>query len=233
MGLGAVVQDHEGTILGWFGLLLPRDVAEDVLREGKKCINELESLTVALTVRLCAAILLQRHVVFYLDNEAARVTLLRMQSENAMLDAVAKISAVHESELSCIPWYARVPSRSNIADAPSLTHSALIADVRIIKHFHLPKAKMQQELQYSRHDLDYAYRQKDHRITQLKSKVELEINHSLHHGLPLTADHINHTLLREVSELFPTATSAHTNRGQTKSTVQGHLCCVERAVDPP
>ncbi|CAE7610463.1 unnamed protein product [Symbiodinium natans] len=119
MGLGAVVQDHEGTILGWFGLLLPRDVAEDILREGKKCINELESLTVALTVRLCAAILLQRHVVFYLDNEAARVTLLRMQSENAMLDAVAKISAVHESELSCIPWYARVPSRSNIADAPS------------------------------------------------------------------------------------------------------------------
>ncbi|CAE7238885.1 unnamed protein product [Symbiodinium natans] len=98
-----------------------------------------------------------------------------------------------------------------------LTHSALIADVRIIKHFHLPKAKMQQELQYSRHDLDYAYRQKDHRITQLKSKVELEINHSLHHGLPLTADHINHTLLREVSELFPTATSAHTNRGQTKA----------------
>ena len=119
MGLGAVVQDHEGTILGWFGLVLPRDVAEDVLRDGKKCINELESLTVALTVRLCAAILLQRHVVFYLDNEAARVTLLRMQSENAMLDAVAKISAVHEAELSCIPWYARVPSRSNIADAPS------------------------------------------------------------------------------------------------------------------
>ncbi|CAE7279311.1 unnamed protein product [Symbiodinium natans] len=98
-----------------------------------------------------------------------------------------------------------------------LTHSALIADVRIIKHFHLPKAKMQQELQYSRHDLDYAYRQKDHRITQLKSKVELEINHSLNHGLPLTADHINHTLLREVSDLFPTATSAHTNRGQTKA----------------
>ncbi|CAE7214543.1 Pol [Symbiodinium natans] len=98
-----------------------------------------------------------------------------------------------------------------------LTHSALIADVRIIKHFHLPKAKMQQELQYSRHDLDYAYRQKDHRITQLKSKVELEINHSLNNGLPLTADHINHTLLREVSDLFPTATSAHTNRGQTKA----------------
>ncbi|CAE7243947.1 unnamed protein product [Symbiodinium natans] len=116
MGLGAVVQDHEGTILGWFGLMLPRDVAEDVLRDGNKCINELESLTVALTVRLCAAILLQRHVVFYLDNEAARVALLRMQSENAMLDAVAKISAVHEAELSCIPWYARVPSRSNIAD---------------------------------------------------------------------------------------------------------------------
>ncbi|CAE7247004.1 unnamed protein product [Symbiodinium natans] len=98
-----------------------------------------------------------------------------------------------------------------------LTHSALIADVRIIKHFHLPKAKMQQELQYSRHDLDYAYRQKDHRITQLKSKVELEINHSLNHGLPLTADHINHTLLREVSDLFPTATSAHTNRGHAKA----------------
>ena len=71
MGLGAVVQDQEGTTLGWFGLMLPRDVAEDILRDGSKCINELESLTVALCVRLCATVLLQRHVVFYLDNDTA------------------------------------------------------------------------------------------------------------------------------------------------------------------
>ena len=38
-----------------------------------------------------------------------------------------------------------------------MTHNALVADVRIVRHFHLPRSTMQQAPPYSAKDLDNAY----------------------------------------------------------------------------
>ena len=76
MGLGAVLLNQEGCILAWFGVLLPPSFAVALTSNKQKVINELESLTVLLSFALCKPLLQERHVMSYIDNEAARVTLL-------------------------------------------------------------------------------------------------------------------------------------------------------------
>ena len=57
--------------------------------------------------------------IIYLDNEAARVTLLRVKSNSPALELLAGICGRLELEMQCMPWYGRVPSKSNPADDPS------------------------------------------------------------------------------------------------------------------
>ena len=132
MGLGAVLLNQEGCVLAWFGVLLPPPFALALTSNKQKVINELESLTVLLSFALCKPLLQERHVMSYIDNEAARVTLLRMSSESQALTLLAGACAVLEDQLAMVPWYGRVPSRSNIADKPSrLDFTGLRPDVRI------------------------------------------------------------------------------------------------------
>ena len=132
MGLGAVLLNQEGRILAWFGVLLPEHLATALTSGKTKVINELESLTVLLSFTLCKHLLQERHVMSYIDNEAARVTLLRMSSESQALTLLAGACAVLEDQLAMVPWYGRVPSRSNIADKPSrLNFHGLPPEARI------------------------------------------------------------------------------------------------------
>ncbi|CAE7270489.1 unnamed protein product [Symbiodinium sp. CCMP2592] len=139
MGLGSVLMNQEGHILAWFGVLLPLSLAETLMSNKQKVINELESLVVLLSYALCKPLLQERQVMSYIDNEAARVTLLRMSSESQALTLLASACAVLEDQLAMVPWYARVPSRSNIADKPSrldftgLRPDARIPDTRVIE----------------------------------------------------------------------------------------------------
>ena len=85
-----------------------------------------------LSFALCKPLLQERHVMSYIDNEAARVTLLRMSSKSQALTLLAGACAVLEDQLAMVPWYGRVPSRSNIADKPSrLDFTGLRPDARI------------------------------------------------------------------------------------------------------
>ena len=139
MGLGAVLLNQEGCVLAWFGVLLPPRFAVALTSNKQKVINELESLTVLLSFALCKPLLQERHVMSYIDNEAARVTLLRMSSESQALTLLAGACAVLEDQLAMVPWYGRVPSRSNIADKPSrldftdLRPDARIPDTRVLE----------------------------------------------------------------------------------------------------
>ena len=57
--------------------------------------------------------------MFYLDNQAERVTLLQMKSDSPALELLASVCGVLKAEMQCLPWRGRVPSKSNPADAPS------------------------------------------------------------------------------------------------------------------
>jgi len=64
-------------------------------------------------------LLLSRPVLCFVDNEAARAGLIRGSSSNA--ESAKIIEAIVDKDLADMSlfWYARVPSPSNLADAPS------------------------------------------------------------------------------------------------------------------
>ncbi|CAE7942752.1 unnamed protein product, partial [Symbiodinium necroappetens] len=66
-----------------------------------------------------SAVDMNRRVLGFVDNEAAKSALIRNYSP--LVDATAMLSEVASWDmfLGCLPWYCRVPSKSNIADAAS------------------------------------------------------------------------------------------------------------------
>ena len=88
----------------------------------------------------------------YLDNEAARVTLLKMTSESDYLSLLAYACLLMEEELGLFAFYARVPSKSNVADAPScfdfrgLSADKRIADAEVIRQLQAVVSNLQSSL---------------------------------------------------------------------------------------
>eukprot|EP00971_Amphidinium_carterae_P329740 6462385-Amphidinium_carterae.1 len=66
-----------------------------------------------------ASVLAGRRVVIYIDNEGARLNLIKGSSSNR--DCVSLLKEYFKSEVQSptLTWFARVPSKSNPADAPS------------------------------------------------------------------------------------------------------------------
>ena len=85
----------------------------------KTAIHELEVLPAVLVRRLWPARLLDRAALAFVDNEGARSSLVAGYSSNAAACALAALASGYDAELGARPWYERVPSASNVADAPS------------------------------------------------------------------------------------------------------------------
>ena len=119
LGLGCACYNEAGQLLAWFGIEIPAEQAEIMIQGKQKVINELESLAVAVSFSLLRRRIHGKRVMFYLDSEAARITLLRMKSDSHALELLAGICGMLELEMQCLPWYGRVFSRSNPADDPS------------------------------------------------------------------------------------------------------------------
>ena len=85
----------------------------------EQVISQAELYPVVLTKLFSLSSWTHRKVVYYVDNDAARFGLIKAESDNVFSNALIK--AFYHSELSCptCPWFARVPSYSNVADAPS------------------------------------------------------------------------------------------------------------------
>ena len=101
MGLGCVSYDDQGRLLSWFGTKIDRNQAAMLTQGKQKVINE--SPAVALSFPLLRQHIAGRHVVFYLDTEAARVTLLRMRSESPALELLAGMCGVLEAACPANP----------------------------------------------------------------------------------------------------------------------------------
>ena len=94
-----------------------------------------------------------------------------------------------------------------------MTHNALVAEVRFVRHFHLPRATTLQAPSCSTKDLDNAYRKHDPRIQELQQSVQT----ALQQGGWRTVEDINHILLHKVSALFPAATKGRTGNSQRQA----------------
>ena len=132
-GLGGVLLDATGRVLSWFGYELDEAFCSSVMVEGQEqVIGELETLAVLAGFKLWHSYFSSMHVVSFIDNEAARICILKGYSKNTTISQMAHAVSLLEEECCCFPWYARVPSEANIADPPSrsVEHELLCQSLR-------------------------------------------------------------------------------------------------------
>ena len=110
-----------------------------------------------------------------------------------------------------------------------MTHQALIADVRVIRHFHLPRPLSQTHANYAAKDLDRAYRAQDPQIHTLAQRVQQKLE-SL--AAP-TADQVNQVLLRTVADIFPAPSRGKTGHSHGRAVIRAFFTAWHEIITQP
>ena len=115
--IGAVLFDE--AVIEYFGIRVPSRTLAAVQKETKNVIAALEVVAVASALRLWRKRLRNRRVFIFVDNEAAKAALIKMATNvPSMRVALEEVVGLAMTD-PCYPWYARVASPCNPADAPS------------------------------------------------------------------------------------------------------------------
>ena len=114
--VGGVLVDPSGHCIQHFSSKVPgrfMNVASD------NPIYVLELLPLFIAAIMWGPILTSSHVVFFLDNDAARAVLCKGYGGTELAQKIVQDIMCEECQLELKPWYTRVPSHSNISDGPS------------------------------------------------------------------------------------------------------------------
>ena len=117
--IGGVLIHPCGGIVSCFGEALPEELTQQFLAESKQPIYELEFLPVLVSLVLWGATMASAHAVCYLDNDAARSSLIRAPGATELGAWLIELVVQFEMDHNLLPWFARVPSISNPADEVS------------------------------------------------------------------------------------------------------------------
>ena len=119
-GLGAVVIDSSsGRIVVYFGQA-PESLKHHWLREvGDHLICKLEFCVMVGLRWTLQNLLHNRRTIWWVDNEAARFSLIKGQSGSESMNKLVRQYFHPDSDCPTYSWIERVPSFSNPADAPS------------------------------------------------------------------------------------------------------------------
>jgi hypothetical protein len=118
--VGGVLVPPGGGQCEYFAEHIPGEVVERWMSMGsRQIIGQAELLPVLMAKHLWSSKLRMKRVVFYIDNDAARYSLVSMYSPAAFSCEI--LQGVLVADLACMAlcWYARVPSAGNLADGPS------------------------------------------------------------------------------------------------------------------
>ncbi|CAE7441415.1 unnamed protein product [Symbiodinium sp. CCMP2592] len=117
--VGAILYDQSGRAVSAFSEKAPKDVMRRLLKESSNPIYALELYPVLLSYRKWQHLLGGAQVVSFVDNDAAKYSLVRSCSSTdegaSIIEAIRNL----ELDLQLRAWYSRVPTHSNPADAPS------------------------------------------------------------------------------------------------------------------
>ena len=119
-GIGAVLFNPEGKAVKFFSHKVG-DAVVKLLNPGltkKTAIFECEFFAAVCAFKLWGP-LVNGAIVLYTDNNGVRDTLISCVSRNKVPRMMLITVLALEAELQMIPWYARVPTDSNLSDAPS------------------------------------------------------------------------------------------------------------------
>ena len=118
--LGSVlVSPCSGIPVDFISELVPREWMLFFLEGSRHPIFELELLPVWISLVEWEGHLENSQCVFYLDNEAARGSLVNGSSSQPQGACLVKAFVLTEMNCQVKVWFARVPTSSNIADGPS------------------------------------------------------------------------------------------------------------------
>ena len=124
-----VIDEFKGTKVVAGGLL-PDGLGERWRNEpgaGSQVIAQVELYPVVLYRWWAGAGIAGRRVIFYIDNEASRMALIRGNSSSRLSRRLLAAFFRADEGCACYPWFARVPSFSNIADRPSRGEAGRVA----------------------------------------------------------------------------------------------------------
>ena len=119
-GIGGVF--HNPALDSWryFSLELLEDVLEQLGESLKEqLIFEAETLAAVVAYILWTPHITSEHCWLFVDNEGTKFCLIKGFSDNECVCKLVRSFALHEAETHIMSWIGRVPSYSNVADAPS------------------------------------------------------------------------------------------------------------------
>jgi len=132
-GIGGVLVSPYGALQQFFGAGVPEDLMALFLSRSKNPIYELEVMPVLVAAMLWGPQCVRAQVCWYLDNEAGKSAFLKAYGATEIADGMVQTFAGMEMDLQIKSWFARVPSASNIADAPSRHEDSLLRDRGALK----------------------------------------------------------------------------------------------------
>ena len=97
------------------------DVLVDLWRSNgsEQIIAQAELYPIILLRFMVGSAWTHKKIVYYIDNDAARYGLIKADSDNEHSAELIRMFYKCELEAPTLPWFARVPSQSNVADLPS------------------------------------------------------------------------------------------------------------------
>ena len=119
-GIGAVIIDLSTNFSVVLEGSVPDPLLQMWLREvGDQLICQIELYTMVVIRWVYASLLQGRRTIWWVDNHAARYSLIKGSSSSLTMKDLCREFYRHEAVAPTFSWIERVPSPSNIADAPS------------------------------------------------------------------------------------------------------------------
>lgn len=126
-GFGGVLVDPTGLCVAHFGFVLKGDDLSRLNPSLKKTIiHECEFLAVAIAMEVWKDRIANKQVVCFIDNNAVRDSLISGKASGKVTNKILELVQKNETSNCLMTWFARVPSKSNIADDPSRGCFALL-----------------------------------------------------------------------------------------------------------
>ena len=120
VSVGAVIVDTLSDDRKMFGGRVPEELVRVWKSESKlQTIGQAELLPAVLARRVIGEAARHRIIFFYIDNDSARMALIKGSSDSRSSAKLVELMMREEMQVQTWTWYARVPTHSNPGDGPS------------------------------------------------------------------------------------------------------------------
>ncbi len=118
-GGALVIVSPNGTCLSHFGFVLERDFLSRLNPIAQKTIiHKCEFLAVAIALKSWKDDFTAKQIVSFIDNNAVRASLISAKATGEIANRLLESVLQNGADNGLMMWFARVPSKSNIADDP-------------------------------------------------------------------------------------------------------------------